>query len=38
MKVSESKSNVVYVNGEVEQRMWKFGKGLLEETDKYKYI
>ena len=38
MKVSESKSNVVCMNGEVGKRLWKIGDGVLEETDNYKYL
>ena len=38
MKVSESKSKVVCMNGEVGKRVWKIGESVLEETDKYIYI
>ena len=38
IKMCESKSKVVCMKREVKQRVWKFGEGLLEETDKYKCL
>ena len=38
MKVIESKSKVVCMNGEVGKRVWKIGDGVLEETGKCKYL